>query len=98
MEGGTTFHFVTGSVHDVLLQAKHAAGDQDVCLRGGVTVLRDFFREGLIDEAHIVIVPIVLGRGENLWQGLENLTDTYVVSESVGFGNTTHLRIVRKPD
>lgn len=96
MEGGTTFHFVSGSVHDVLQLAKRAAGDQDVCLRGGVTVLRDFFREGLIDEAHIVIVPIVLGKGENLWHGLENLTDTYAVSESVGYGNTTHLRIVRK--
>lgn len=96
MEGGTTFHFVSGSVHEVLQLARQAAGDQDICVRGGVSVLRDFFRAGLIDEAHVVIVPIVLGKGENLWEGLENLTEQYSVSESVGFGGTTHLRLVRQ--
>lgn len=98
MEGGTTFHFVSDSVHDVLQLARNAAGDQDICVRGGVSVLREFLLEGLIDEAHIVIVPIVLGKGENLWHGLENLTDQYQVAESLGVGDTTHLRLVRKVD
>lgn len=96
MEGGTTFHFVSGSVHDVLQLAKEAAGDQDICVRGGVTVLRDFFRAGLIDEAHLVIVPIVLGKGENLWDGMDDFTDLYQVQESFGQNGVTHLRVVRR--
>lgn len=98
MEGGTTFHFVQGTPGEVLRMAKEAAGEQDVCVRGGVSVLRDFFREGLVDEAHIVIVPIVLGAGTNLWEGLENLSELYEVSESNGVEGVSHLRLVRKSD
>lgn len=96
MEGGTTFRFVSGTPQEVLQLARAAAGDQDICVRGGVRVLRDFLREGLIDEAHIVIVPIVLGKGENLWEGLDTALDQYDVVESLGFGNVTHLRLVKK--
>ncbi len=96
MEGGTTFRFVAGSPAEVLAMAREAAGEQDVQVAGGVSVLRTFLKEGLIDEAHIVITPLVLGRGERLWDGLENLTDTYAVSEAVGIGNVTHLRLVKK--
>lgn len=96
MEGGTTFHFVSGTPAEVLDLAREAAGDQDICIRGGVSLVRDYLREGLVDEAHIVIVPIVLGHGENLWEGLENLTDIYDVVESIGDGNVSHLRLVRK--
>lgn len=98
MEGGTTFHFVSDSPTNVLALARNAAGDQDICVRGGVAILRGFLQEGLIDEAHIVIVPIVLGKGENLWDGLDDLTDRYAVSEAIGFGSTVHLRLVRKQD
>lgn len=98
MEGGTTFHFVDGTPSEVLALAKEAAGDLDVCVRGGVSVLRDFLREGLVDEAHIVIAPVMLGRGERLWDGLENLFDLYNVAETVGLGNVIHLRLVRKAD
>ncbi len=96
MDGGTTFHFVSGSPAEVLQLARDAAGDQDICVRGGVSTLRSFLLEGLIDEAHLAIVPIVLGKGENLWDGLSNLTDTYEVAESIGVNGTTHLRLVRK--
>ncbi len=95
MDGGTTFHFVSGTPVEVLQLARDAAGDQDICVRGGVSTLRSFLSEGLIDEAHIVIVPVVLGSGENLWDGLNNLTDHYSVSESIGVAGTTHLRLVR---
>lgn len=96
MEGGTTFHFVQGSLSEVLDMAKDAAGDQDVCLRGGVSTVRTGFQQGLIDEAHIVIAPVILGRGECLWEGLENLADLYDVTESIGVGNHAHLRLLRK--
>lgn len=75
MEGGTVFHFVSGSPAEVLTRAREVAGDQDVCVRGGVRTLRAFLREGLIDEAHIVVTPVILGRGENLWTGLDNLNE-----------------------
>lgn len=97
-EGGTTFHFVAGTPQEVLEQAREAAGDQDICLRGGVRTVRDFFREGLIDEAHIVIAPILLGKGENLWEGLTGAIEQYDIVEAIGTGNVAHLRIVRKPE
>lgn len=96
MEGGTTFHFVSGTPQEVLALARDAAGDQDICLRGGVSTVRDFFRAGLIDEAHIVVAPILLGAGENLWEGLAGAMDQYDFAEAIGSGNVTHLRIVRK--
>lgn len=98
MEGGTTFRFVSGSPAEVLAMAKDAAGEHDVQVSGGVSTLRDFLREGLIDEAHIAVSPIILGRGERLWDGLDNLMDNYDVSEAIGDGNVTHLRLVRRTD
>src|SRR5690606_16717365 len=73
MEGGTTFHFVNSSPADALAMAREAARGQDVRIGGGVTVVREFFAAGLIDHAHIVVVPILLGRGVRLWDGLEGL-------------------------
>lgn len=96
MEGGTTFHFVQGSPDEVLAEAREAAGEKDICIRGGVNVLRDFLRAGLVDEAHIIIAPIIVGRGERLWDGLDNLNDQYEVTEAIGIGNHTHLRLMRK--
>ncbi|MCA9832338.1 MAG: dihydrofolate reductase family protein [Thermomicrobiales bacterium] len=96
MEGGTTFHFVQGTPQEVLAIAQETAGDLDICIRGGVHTLRDFFREGLVDEAHIVISPVLAGRGERLWDDLDNFNDLYMVAESIGVGNHTHLRVVRR--
>lgn len=96
MEGGTVFHFMAGTPAEVLALAREAANGQDVQVAGGVSVLRAFLREGLIDEAHIVVSPLVLGRGERLWDGLEDLMDRYELSESVGIGNVTHLRLLKR--
>lgn len=98
MEGGTTFKFVAGTHAEVLAMAREAAGEKDVQVSGGVNTLRNFLREGLIDEAHIVVTPIVLGRGERLWDGLDNLMDLYELVEAVGLGNVSHLRLVRRRD
>ncbi len=95
MEGGTVFRFVSGSPSEVLDLAREASGDKDIQVSGGVGTLRAFLKEGLIDEAHIAVVPIVLGRGERLWDGLEDLTDRYDVTEAVGIGSVTHLRLVK---
>lgn len=96
LKGGTTFHFVQGAPEEVLAHAKAAAGEHDVCVRGGVSTARVFLQKGLVDEAHIVIAPIVLGRGERLWDGLDNLIDLYDVVEAIGIDRHTHVRLVRK--
>jgi dihydrofolate reductase len=71
MKGGTDFHFVTDGIHSALDRAKAAAGGRDVRLGGGVSTVRQFLRERLIDEMHFAIRPVVLGRGENLFEGLD---------------------------
>src|ERR671918_312027 len=71
MEGGTTFHFIDASPAEALETAREAADGQDVRIGGGATVIRDFLAAGLVDHMHIVVVPILLGRGVRLWDGLE---------------------------
>src|SRR3954469_11276140 len=66
MEGGTTFHFMDAPPAEALAFAREAANGQDVRIGGGVSVIRDFLAAGLIDHMHIVVVPIVLGRGVRL--------------------------------
>src|SRR5215218_1400239 len=63
MEGGTTFHFVDASPAEALETAREAADGQDVRIGGGPTMIRDFLAAGLVDHMHIVVVPILLGRG-----------------------------------
>jgi dihydrofolate reductase len=71
MAGGTTFHFVSGDIHQVLAAAKAAAGDKDVRIGGGVSVLRQYLAAGLIDEMYLALSPVLLGSGESLFQGLD---------------------------
>ena len=63
MEGGTMFHFLDASPAEALEAAREAAAGQDVRIGGGATVVRDFVAAGLVDHMHIVVVPILLGRG-----------------------------------
>jgi dihydrofolate reductase len=71
MKGGTTFHFVTGGIHEALARAKEAAGDRDVRLGGGVSTLRQYLEAKLVDEMHLAFSPVALGRGESLFAGLD---------------------------
>jgi dihydrofolate reductase len=68
MQGGTTFHFVTGGIEDALEQARDAAGDQDVAIAGGASTVNQYLAAGLLDELFLHVVPIVLGGGERLLQ------------------------------
>ncbi|MCW2926779.1 MAG: bifunctional deaminase-reductase domain protein [Thermoleophilia bacterium] len=70
---GTTFHFIDASPEEALAEARAAAGQLDVRIGGGVETLREFLAADLIDHLHVAIAPIVLGRGERLWDGLEGL-------------------------
>ena len=71
MEGGTTFHFVTCGVQDALDRARKAANGMDVRVGGGANTIQQYLRAGLIDEMHVAIAPILLGRGERLFEGVD---------------------------
>src|SRR4051794_3043353 len=71
MEGGTTFHFVTDGIDSALAQAKAAAGDLDVKIGGGVSTVRQYLLAGAIDELHLALSPVLLGRGETLFAGID---------------------------
>lgn len=95
MEGGTTFHFLDASPAEALRVAREAAGGQDVRIGGGPTVLRDFLAAGLVDYMHVVQVPVLLGRGVRLWDGLEALEDEYEIEVVSTPGGVTHLTFNR---
>jgi len=90
MEGGTTFHFVTGGIHEALDRARDAAAGKDVRIGGGANTIRQYLREGLIDELHIAIAPVLLGRGEPLFQGLDLRALGYECVRFVASDKATH--------
>ncbi|WP_167140567.1 dihydrofolate reductase family protein [Diaminobutyricimonas sp. TR449] len=98
MEGGTTFHFLDASPAEALDAAREAAGGQDVRLGGGATMIRDFLAAGLVDHLHVVVVPILLGRGVRLWDGLEGLEKDYAVEATSSPTGVTHVTFTRATD
>ena len=95
MEGGTTFHFVDASPAEALEVARQAADGQDVRLGGGATVIRDFVAAGLVDHLHVVVVPILLGRGARLWDGLDGLESDYEIELVSAPSGVTHVTFTR---
>jgi dihydrofolate reductase len=72
MKGGTTFTFVTEGIQPALEQARTAAGEKDVAIAGGASVVQQYLAAGLLDELYLHIVPTILGAGERL---LEDVGD-----------------------
>jgi dihydrofolate reductase len=95
MAGGTTFHFGAATPEQALERALDAAGEKDVRIGGGATVARDFLRAGLVDRLHVAIVPILLGRGIRLWDGLRELESGYAVQAETAPSGTIHLTFRR---
>lgn len=95
MKGGTIFHFITGGIEEALQAAKAAAGGKDVRLGGGVSSIRQYLQKQLIDELHLAQSPVLLGKGENLFEGLDLPALGYRCTETVRGENATHL-IVKK--
>ena len=96
MEGGTTFHFVTDGIESALQQAFAAAEGKDVRLGGGATLVRQYLKAGLIDELHLVMTNKLLGSGERLFDGTDNLARDYVCVETVGSETVTHVRLAKR--
>ena len=95
MEGGTTFHFIDASPAEALEAAREAANGKDVRIGGGATVVREFLAAGLMDYAHVVVVPILLGRGVRLWDGLEGLEQHYEIEAASSPSGVTHVTFTR---
>lgn len=95
MEGATVFHFASLTPQQALDWASSRAGTLDVRIGGGPTVVREFLKAGLIDELHVAVAPILLGKGTRLWDGLRGLENAYDVTAETAESGTTHLRFVR---
>ncbi len=96
MRGGTTFHFVTDGIESALEQAKAAAGDKDVRIGGGPATVRQYLAKGLIDEIHIALGPVLLGKGEPLFAGLDLREIGYRVDSSVTGERATHIILTKQ--
>ncbi len=95
MEGGTTFHFVTGGSREALDRAREAAAGKDVRIGGGPNTIRQYLREGLIDELHLAIAPVLLGRGEPLFEGIDLRALGYECAQFVATEKATHVVLRR---
>lgn len=95
MAGGTTFHFVTEGIHVALERAKEAARGKDIRLGGGVSVIRQYLTAGLIDELHLVVSSVLLGRGEHLLSGIDTVRLGYRVTEHARSELATHVVLTR---
>ena len=96
MEGGTTFHFIDATPADALRMARETADGQDVRIGGGVAMLRDFLAAGLVNHMHVVVVPILLGRGVRLWDGLEGFETGYEAEAVSSPSGVTHMTFARR--
>jgi dihydrofolate reductase len=98
MEGGTTFHFIDASPAEALAAAREAAEGKDIRIGGGATMIRQFLAAGLVDHMHLAVVPILLGRGVRLWDGLEGLEKSYRIESVSSPSGVTHVTFTRVGD
>ena len=96
MEGDTTFHFVTGGIREALERAREAAGELDIRIGGGPNTIQQYLREGLVDEMHIAISPVLLGSGERLFEGIDLKALGYECVEFVASEKATHMVLQRQ--
>jgi len=95
MQGGTTFHFVTDGIESALAQARAAAAGKDVRVGGGPATVRQYWRARLLDELHLVQRPVLLGRGEPLFEGVDARALGYTCTERVTTDMATHVVLTR---
>ncbi len=96
MEGGTVFHFVTDGIAAALERAKASARGKDVRIGGGASTIRQYLEAGLIDEIHLAVAPVLLGRGEHLFGGLDLPRHGFKVAEYVPTTKAAHYVLTRE--
>jgi dihydrofolate reductase len=95
MEGGTVFHFVTDGIRSALEKAKASAKGKDVRIGGGAETIRQYLQAGLIDEMHLAVSPLLLGKGEHLLNGIDLPALGFERTEYVPTAKAAHY-VVRK--
>ncbi|MFJ6777380.1 dihydrofolate reductase family protein, partial [Kitasatospora sp. NPDC091257] len=95
MDGGTVFHFLDASPEEALRRAREVAGGLDVRIGGGPSTVRAFLEADLVDHLHVVVVPVLLGRGEPLWGGLEGLERRFRTEAVTSPSGVTHYTFTR---
>jgi dihydrofolate reductase len=95
MQGGTTFNFVTHGIAGALAQARKAAGGKDISLAGGARAAQQYLVAGLVDEMEINLAPVLLGRGERLFDRVDDLHGMELV-RTVATPKVTHLKFARR--
>ena len=95
MQGGTTFHFVTGGIREALDRAREAAGVKDVRIGGGANTIQQYLRAALIDELHVAIAPVLLGSGARLFEGVDLPGLGYECVQFAGTEKAAHVVIRR---
>ena len=96
MDGGTTFHFIDATPAQALAAANDAAGGLDVRIGGGPATIRQFLAADLVDHMHVVLVPILLGRGEPAWDGAEGLEQRFAIESVSSPSGVTHVTFTRR--
>jgi dihydrofolate reductase len=91
MQGGTTFHFVTDGIEAALERAKAAAGDKDVTIGGGASAVQQYLKAALVDEMTLNIVPVFLGGGARLLDGLDGADTGLACTRVIEGPGVTHL-------
>jgi dihydrofolate reductase len=95
MAGGTTFHFVTGGIHEALDQARKATGDGRIAIAGGAATVNQFLAAGLIDELTLQVVPVTIGSGQRLFEGVPPLRLEQISSRPASLVTHIRYRVVR---
>jgi dihydrofolate reductase len=93
---GTVFHYLEATPEEALAKATAVAGGGDVRIGGGVDVVRQFLRAGLIDRMHLAVAPLVIGSGERIWDGLRGIENDYAVRSEVAESGVTHVTFTRR--
>ncbi|WP_119391008.1 dihydrofolate reductase family protein [Taklimakanibacter lacteus] len=96
MEGGTTFHFVTDGIEEALRRAREAAKGKDVLVGGGVATVRQYLRARLVDEMHLAMSPMLLGKGESLFHDLDLPALGYAFTEWVSTPLASHITVTKQ--
>jgi len=97
MKGGTEFRFVTAGIHAALEQAREAAAGADIRIGGGVSTIRQYLRERLIDELHLAMRPVLLGSGEHLFNAINMRALGYECVSTVTCERATHVFLRKQP-
>ena len=91
MEGGTTFYFITEGIYSALEKAMKYADGKDVRIGGGPKTIKQFVNAALVDEIHLAVSPVILGKGENFFEGIDLPALGYKITEHVATEKALHL-------